>query len=239
MALQKHCWVVPMDRQKSRVLSGFGGSLGAPETQLLQCEAVKWHITSACSAVSAFPSGFCILALELGALPGISAAPRSCSLFTAKFSVEIPAGKAYGRLKNVTWSNEKIHEASVMLPLAWTNVWFSISLGGCLFGAELSQLWGAFRRDLWPKVAPCSCSRPERRIFVSEAVWTQRLLQKDAEQSLSFHWPSQWELGTSLPSKDAITTVTVLLLCCSQQLMASCKSRILLVCLSGIRWGAG
>lgn len=93
-------------------------------TELLQCEAEKWHITSACSAMSAFPSGFCILALELGVLPGISAVPRSCSLFTAKFSVEIPAGKAYGRLKNVTRSNEKIHEASVMPPLAWTNVWF-------------------------------------------------------------------------------------------------------------------
>lgn len=110
--------------RKGECWQGLVGLWQHQRAQLLQCEAVKWHITGACSAVSAFPSGFCILALELGALPGISAAPRSCSLFTAKFSVEIPAGKAYRRLKNVTWSNEKIHEASVMLPLAWTNVWF-------------------------------------------------------------------------------------------------------------------
>lgn len=62
---------------------------------------------------------------------------------------------------------------------------------------ELSQPWGAFRRDLWLKVAPCWCSRPERRLFASEAALAKRLLQKDAEESLPFQWPSQWELGTS------------------------------------------
>lgn len=110
--------------RKGECWQGLVGLWEHQRAQLLQCEAEKWHITSACSAMSTFPSGFCILALELGVLPGISAVPRSCSLFTAKFSVEIPAGKAYGRLKNVTRSNEKIHEASVMPPLAWTNGWF-------------------------------------------------------------------------------------------------------------------
>lgn len=32
MALQKHSWVVPMGKQKRRVLAGFGGSLAAPES---------------------------------------------------------------------------------------------------------------------------------------------------------------------------------------------------------------
>ncbi|KAJ7401090.1 hypothetical protein BTVI_99219 [Pitangus sulphuratus] len=112
------------EKESVGVSAQFGVSVGALRTELLQCEAERWHITSAHSAESTFPSGFCIPALELGVLPGISAVPHSCSLFTAKFSVEIPAGKAYGRLKNVTGSNEKIHEASGMLPLAWTNVWF-------------------------------------------------------------------------------------------------------------------
>lgn len=30
-AVQKHCWVVPVDKQKRRMLAGFGGSLGTPE----------------------------------------------------------------------------------------------------------------------------------------------------------------------------------------------------------------
>ena len=74
--------------------------------------------------MSTFPSRFCVLALELGVLPDISAVPHSCSLFTAKLLVGVLAGEAYGRLENVTQSNEKIHEAPVVPPLAWTSACF-------------------------------------------------------------------------------------------------------------------
>lgn len=126
-------------------------------------------------------------------------------------------------------------------------------LSCCLLPGQMSGF-----KSLWEDVC-LELSSPSSGVLLGGISGSKLLLAGAADQKggfllLKLHEPrgfcrrmlsraspstGQWELGTSLPSKDAITTARMLLLCCSQQLMASCKSKILLVCLSGIRGGAG
>lgn len=125
-------------------------------------------------------------------------------------------------------------------------------LSWCLLPGQMSgfkSLWEGATLELsspsfWEQalapsaaIAPCSCRGQEGWPFVSEAVQAKRLLQKDAEESPPFCQPSWWELGGSVPSRGVSTAVGRTLLRCPCRLVASCRSKALVVCLFGSRWG--
>lgn len=143
-------------------------------------------------------------------------------------------GSQQGRLENVTWSNEKIHKAPVMLPLAC----FSVSLGGCHFRAEFSPLWGTLGRELWLKVLPSLLAHAEDKkgsLLLLRLPKPRGYCGRMLRRTSLFGCPSRWELGGSVSSRGVNTAVGRTLLRCPCRLVASWRSKALLLCLFGRR----